>query len=58
MPVSHKVGAKVRQVVPVIEGEVVDMKLVDGEVQFEVSYIGADGEAHSRFFSESEIEAV
>lgn len=58
MALKHKNGDKVRQVVPVIEGEVVDAKIIDGDVQYEVAYIGADGEQHSRFFTEAEIEPV
>jgi hypothetical protein len=58
MGIKYKVGAQVRQVVPVISGEVVGVAIVDGEVSFEVAYIGADGEPHSRFFGEDEIEAV
>jgi hypothetical protein len=58
MPIAFKKGAKVRQIVPVIEGEVVDVKIVDGDVQFEVAYTGADGEPHARYFTEDEIEAA
>lgn len=58
MPIAFKVGDKVRQVVPAISGAVQNVAIVDGEVQFEVAYIGADGEQHSRFFAEGEIEAA
>ena len=58
MPLAHKVGAAVRQVVPVITGTVTDIKIVDGEPQFEVAYTGADGEPHARYFTEDEIEAA
>lgn len=58
MAIAHKIGALVRQVVPVIEGSVVSVSIVDGEVQFEVAYTGPDNEQHSRFFKEEEIEAV
>ncbi|MDZ4328682.1 MAG: hypothetical protein U1A73_27260 [Pseudomonas sp.] len=58
MPITHKIGAAVRQVVPVIEGTVVDQKIIDGEVKFCVEYSGADGAPHQRYFGEDEIEAV
>lgn len=58
MPLAHKVGDAVRQVVPVIEGTVKNIAIADGEVQFEVAYTGADGEPHSRFFAEGEIESA
>eukprot|EP01034_Spumella_vulgaris_P041665 gene41665-51629_t len=40
-------GDKVRQKVVVIEGVVSDVKVADGELQFEVAYTGADGESHA-----------
>ena len=55
MPIAYRKGDKVRQVVPVIQGEIVDFALVDGEVQFCVEYT-VDGEAHRRFFAETDIE--
>lgn len=58
MALAFKKGAKVRQVVPVIEGEVVGQQIIDDEVQYEVAYGGSDGEQHSRFFKESELEAL
>lgn len=58
MPLAFKIGAAVRQVVPVIKGTVQDIKIVDGEPQFEVVYTGPDGEQHSRFFAEGDIEAA
>jgi hypothetical protein len=56
MPTAFKKGDQVRQVIKPIEGEVVGMAIVDDDVQFLVEYIGADGETHSRFFKEHEIE--
>lgn len=56
MAIAFKKGDVVRQVVPVIEGKVVDVAIVDGDVQFCVEYTGADGEPHQRFFTEAEIE--
>lgn len=58
MAIKHKRGDVVRQIAPVIQGEIVNMVIVDDEVQFEVAYLGTDGEAHSRFFKEEEIEPV
>jgi glycine betaine/choline ABC-type transport system substrate-binding protein len=56
MAIAFKKGDQVRQVVPVIEGKVVDVAIVDGDVQFCVEYTGTDGEPHQRFFTEAEIE--
>lgn len=58
MPIAHKIGDDVRQVVPVIAGKVVDVAIVDGDVQFAVEYPDADGETHTRYFKEGEIEAA
>jgi hypothetical protein len=58
MPLPFKTGARVRQVAPVIEGEVVGIALVEGDVQYRVAYTGADGEAHERFFTEAEIVEI
>lgn len=58
MPIPFKKGDTVRQVVPVIEGVVKTLAIVDDKVQFEVAYTGEDGEDHSRFFTEGEIELV
>ena len=58
MPIAFKKGDKVRQKVVIIEGVVSDVKVADGELQFEVAYTGTDGEAHARVFAEGEIEAA
>lgn len=58
MPLAFKIGDAVRQVVPVISGTVKNFAIVDGDVQFEVAYTGADSEPHARFFAEGEIEAA
>lgn len=52
-------GARVRQVSPVIEGEIVDRRFDDAAdgMQYLVSY-EADGETHSRWFAEREVEEV
>jgi hypothetical protein len=53
-------GAPVRQVVPVIEGVVsgysVDQEL--GTVQVLVEWEDVNGERHSRYFAESELQAI
>ncbi len=58
MGMKFKKGDIVRQVVPVIEGEIVSKAIVDDDVQYEVAYIGADGEPHSRFFKEDELKSA
>jgi hypothetical protein len=55
--IKFPVGAAVRQVVQPITGTVTSASIIDSEVVFEVAYTGADGEAHSRVFTEAEIEA-
>jgi hypothetical protein len=56
MALQFKIGDSVRQVVPAIEGKVVSVAIVDGDVQFCVEY-EADGESHQRYFSGEQIEA-
>jgi hypothetical protein len=58
MPLAFTKGQTVRQKAVVIQGEIVKAEIVDCEVQFSVSYVGADGETHERFFREDEIELV
>lgn len=58
MGMKFKKGDIARQVVPVIEGQIISVAIVDDEVQYELAYTGADGEPHSRFFKEDEIEAA
>lgn len=52
------VGAQVRQVVRVIEGEVIGTKLVDGEVAYLVRWADDQGEVHERYFTGSQIESA
>lgn len=58
MPIAK--GAQVRQIVPVIEGEVADRRFNDEADQLEylVTYTGADGEPSSRWFLESQLQEV
>lgn len=58
MALNFKRGDSVVQKAFVIEGPVTDIKLVDDEPQFEVTYTGEDGETHRKFFKETEIEAA
>lgn len=53
-------GTKVRQVVPAIEGEVMDRRLNDqqGELEYCVGFTDAGGEPGERWFLESQIAVV
>jgi len=55
----HEIGQKVHQVVHVITGTVKDVQYIAADKSFSylIEYEGADGNAHTRWFSESEIEA-
>lgn len=57
---THKLGEVVQQVVPVIKGEIKERRLNESEDQLEylVSYTGADGEVHERWFLEAEVETA
>ena len=50
-------GTTVRQKVPAIEGVVEDAKLntETGEIDYHVTFTGADGEPSARWFKESEL---
>ena len=56
MALKFKKGDKVRQVVHIFEGVVTDAAIIDADVQFKVDYVGADGESHTRHFTEDQIE--
>jgi len=58
MPIPK--GAQVRQVVPVIEGAVIERRFNDDGDTFEylVEYTDADGAAQSRWFTDGQIEEV
>lgn len=53
-------GATVRQIVPVISGQVVQKRFHDESDQLEylVAYTDADGQPQSRWFLESQIEVA
>ena len=58
MPISK--GSRVRQVAPVIEGEVRERRFDESseEMSYLVAFKGADGEPHERWFLDSEITEV
>lgn len=58
MALKFKKGAEVAQIVPIIHGTVLDSRIVDDDVSYLVEYVGADGEAHERWFAEAELEGV
>ena len=58
MAIAFKRGDTVKQVLPVLQGTVVESKVIEDDICFLVSYVGADGESHERWFKESELEAV
>lgn len=53
-------GTKVRQVVPVIEGVVIDRRKQPdtGEDEVLVTWIDAEGEEHDRWFLATQVESV
>lgn len=58
MAMKFKKEETVRQIAPVIQGKIINVAIVDDEVAYEVAYTGADGEEHTRFFKEGELEPV
>ena len=59
MALKFKIGDKVRQVVPVIEGTVTNAAIIDGDVQFSVTWADpVTGDVHERHFTDAQIEAV
>lgn len=57
MPMAFKKGQTVKQVVPVIQGPILSVAIVDDVVQYEVGWTDASGD-HSRFFTEEQLEFV
>lgn len=57
---AFRKGDTVKQVVPVITGEVVSFSVdqESGQVQYLVQWQNADGEVVQRYFTDSEIEAA
>lgn len=58
MALKFKKGDPVRQLVPVIEGTIVEQNITDDEVAYKVEWTDAAGDTSSRWFKESELEAV
>lgn len=58
MPIAK--GSKVRQVVPVIEGEVSERRFNDEAecMEYLVEYTDAEGHPASRWFTESQLEVA
>jgi len=52
-----KEGTRVRLIQPIVEGEIKEAKIIDGELAYRVVYETADGE-QERFFLSSELEVV
>jgi hypothetical protein len=57
MPMAFKVGQTVKQVVPVIQGPIIGVAIVNDEVGYEVAWTAEDGD-HTRFFTEAQLELV
>ncbi len=53
-----KPGTQVRLIQPVIEGTVLNLETNGEAFGYRVSYVGADGEAHERFFTTDQVEEV
>lgn len=51
-------GTPVRLVQPAIQGEIIGPETNGEQFGYRVSYTGADGEAHERFFAVSQLEVV
>jgi hypothetical protein len=53
-------GATVRQIVPVIAGQVVQKRFHDesDQIEYLVAYTDADGQPQSKWFLESQIEVA
>lgn len=58
MALKFKKGDPVRQLVPVIQGNIVEQNITDDEVAYKIEWVNAGGETESRWFKESELEAV
>jgi hypothetical protein len=55
-----KVGVTAKLKQPVVKGEISDARYSKEQAQMEflMDYVGADDEVHSRWFLESDLEAV
>jgi len=57
MPEILKVGTQVRLIQPVIEGKIVEAKIIDNALAYRVEYETADG-VQERFFFSDELEVI
>lgn len=57
---AHAKGTQVRQIMTPIQGTVAGFQVDNetGDVQLLVEWVGPDGETHSKYFREAEVEAV
>lgn len=57
---AFKEGQQVRLVAPVIQGSIEDIRFNKGteELEYLVTYTDADGEAQTRWFTESSLEVI
>lgn len=57
---TYPKGAKVRQIVPVIEGEVAERRFNEtaDEVEYLIGYATPEGEVHQRWFLGSQLTLV
>ena len=56
MPLNFRGGQRVRQKTFVIEGEIVDVQIINNEPHYNVAYKDELGNAHARYFAEGELE--
>lgn len=55
-----EMGKKARMIAPVIQGDVIDTEYDKSNkcLRHLLSYVGADGEQHERWFPETQLEEV
>lgn len=53
-----KKGSTVRLKAPVIEGPILDQKIIDDSIQYLVEYEAIDGSIAQRWFREDQLEVV
>lgn len=60
MAAQFNEGQTVRLITPVIQGDVEDVQFskANGELEYLVSFVDEEGEAQTRWFPESKLEAV
>jgi hypothetical protein len=55
---TFKIGDTVKQVVPVVQGVVLEKKFIEDDICYRVEFTDAAGDKHERWFKESELEGV